>query len=141
MVEAIRTAPVVYKSSGYDKARTMGLDKEKAKIQNAFGQFTNAWNKYGVSIVSDGWTNVKDKPLINVLGVFATGAVFLSAHDYSDKFKTGMNIAKLLKNIEAIGPYNVIQVITDNIAIVRQREQSLKINTPTYFDSGVWFTH
>ena len=74
----------------------MGLDKEKANIQNALGQFTNAWNEYGVSIVSDGWTNVKGKPLINVLGVFVTGAIFLSAHDYSDKFKTGMNIAELL---------------------------------------------
>ena len=58
---------------------------------------------------------MKGKPLINVLGVSATGAVFLLAHDYSDKFKTGINIAKLLlKNIEAIGPYNVIQGITDN---------------------------
>ena len=85
---------------------------------------------------------MKGKPLINVLGVSATGAVFLLAHDYSDKFKTAMNIAEfLLKNIEAIGPYSVILVITDNVLIVRQREQSLKINTPTYFGSGVWFTH
>ena len=55
---------------------------EKAKIQNALGKFTNAWNEYWVSIVSDGWTNVKGKPLINVLGVSASGAVFISAHDY-----------------------------------------------------------
>ena len=47
MVEAIRTAPAGYKSPGYDKARTVGLDKEKAKIQNALGKFTNAWNQYG----------------------------------------------------------------------------------------------
>ena len=62
MVEAICTAPTGYKSPGYDKASTVGLDKEKAKIQNALGQFANAWNEYGVSIVSDGWTNVKGKP-------------------------------------------------------------------------------
>ena len=42
MVEAICTAPAGYKSPRYDKARTVGLDKEKAKIQNALGQFTNA---------------------------------------------------------------------------------------------------
>ena len=103
MVEAIRTALAGYKRPGYDKARTVGLYKEKAKIQNALGQFTNAWNEYGVSIVSDGWRNVKGKPLINVLGVSATSAVFLSTHGYSDKFKTGMSIAELLlKNIEAI---------------------------------------
>ena len=78
MVEAIRTAPAGYKSPEYDKARTVGLDKEKSKIQTTLGQFTDAWNDYGVSIVSNGWTNVKGKPLTNVLGVSATGAVFLS---------------------------------------------------------------
>ena len=93
MVEALQTAPQGYKGTGYDKARIVGLDKEKSKIHNALGLFTNAWNDYGVSIVSDGWTNVKGKPLINVLGVSATGAVFLSAHYYSDRFKTGINIA------------------------------------------------
>ena len=97
----------MWQSPRYYKARTVGLDKEKAKIQNALGLFTNPWklftnpwNQYGVSIVSDGWTNVKGKPLINVLGVSATGAVFLSAHDYSNKFKTDISIAELLlKNI------------------------------------------
>ena len=54
MVEAIHCAPKGYKSPKYDKARTLGLDKEKAKIQNVLGQFTKAWNEYGVSIVSDG---------------------------------------------------------------------------------------
>lgn len=117
MVEAIHGASKGYKSPRYNKARTMGLDKEKTKIQNALGQFKNAWNEYGVSIVSNGWTNVKGKPLINILGVFASGAIFLSSHDYSDWFKTDMNIAEpLLDTIEAIGPYNVIQVITDNPA-------------------------
>ena len=54
---------------------------------------------------------------------------------------TGMNIAELLlKNIEAIGPYNVIQVITDNAANCEAAEKSLKINIPTYFGPGVWFT-
>ena len=68
-------------------------------------------------MVTDGWTNVKGNPSINVLGVSASRAVFLSTHDYLDKFKTDMNIAELLlKNIETIGPYNVIQVITDNVA-------------------------
>ena len=117
MIEALQTNPQGYKGPRYDKVRTMGLDKEKAKIHNALELFTNAWNDYGVSILSNGWTNVKGKPLINVLGVSTTGAIFLSSHDYSDRFKTGINIAKpLLKTIEFIGPCNVIQVITDNVA-------------------------
>ena len=66
MVEAIRSAPAGYRSLGYDKARTVGLDSERAKINSALGKFTNDWSNYGVSIVSDGWTNVEGKPLINM---------------------------------------------------------------------------
>ena len=117
MVQAINGAPKGYRSPGYDKARTVGLDKERAKINSALGKFTNDWSLYGVSIVSDGWTNVKGKPLINILGVSASGAVFLSTHDYSDCYKPSINIAQpLLETIQTIGPYNVIQVITGNAA-------------------------
>ena len=83
-------------SLGMAKARTVGLDRERAKINSALGKFTNDWSNYGVSIVYDGWTNVKGKPLINILSVSASGAVFLSAHDYSDRYKTGINIAQPL---------------------------------------------
>ena len=75
----------------------LGLNKERAKINSALRKFTTYWSNYGVSIVSDGWTNVKGEPFINIFGVSASGAVFLSAHDYSEKFKTGMNIAELLQ--------------------------------------------
>ena len=47
MIEAIQTTPKGNKGPKYDKARTVGLDKEKAKIQNALGQFTNAWKNMG----------------------------------------------------------------------------------------------
>ena len=70
-----------------------------------------------MSIVFDGWTNVKGKPLISVLVVFVSGAIFLSSYDYSDKFEISINIAEpLLDTIERIGPYNVVQVIIDNVA-------------------------
>ena len=78
----------------YHKARTIGLDRERAKIHNALGQFTNDWIEYGVSIVYDGWTNVKGRPLINILGVSSNGSVFLSSHDYSDHYKIDSSITK-----------------------------------------------
>jgi hypothetical protein len=69
---------------------------------------------FGVSIVSDGWTNVRNQHLINILGVSATDAVFLAAHD-SSIIASSQNIAELLlKTINDVGPSNVIQVITDN---------------------------
>jgi len=55
---------------------------------------TSSWNEHGVSIVSDGWTNVKGKPLISVRVVSNGGAIFLSTYDYSKKFKTSINTAE-----------------------------------------------
>jgi hypothetical protein len=81
MLQVINGAPKGYRSPEYDKARTLGLDRERDKIQGALGKFTNDWNRHRVSIVSDGWKNVKGRPLMNILGVFASGAVFLSTHD------------------------------------------------------------
>ena len=59
MVQAINGAPKGYRILGYDKARTMGLDRERAKINSALGKFTNDWSLYGVSIVSDGGKMLK----------------------------------------------------------------------------------
>jgi hypothetical protein len=137
MVQAINGAPKGYRSPGYDKARTVGLDRERAKIQGALGNFTKEWNQHGVSIVSDGWTNVKGKPLINILAVSKSGAIFLSSHDYSDRYKTGINIADaLLKTIQEIGPYNVIQVITDNAANCKAAGAIIEDRYPNIFWSG-----
>lgn len=77
MLQSITGAPKGYRSPEYEKAKTMRPNMERAKIHNALGQFTNNWIEYGVSIVSDGWINVKGRPLINILGMSASGAVFL----------------------------------------------------------------
>jgi len=115
MVSAINDAPKGYKSLGYENVRIVRLGHEKAKISHSLSRMTNSWIEHGVSIVSDGWTIAKGKPLISVLAVSVSGAIFLLACDYLDKFKTDINIAKpLLETIERIGPYNVIQVTTDN---------------------------
>jgi hypothetical protein len=80
---------------------------------------------------------VKGRPLINILGVFASGAIFLSTHDYLDHYKTSINIANaLLKTIQEIGPYNVIQVITDNAANCKAVGAIIEDMYPNIFWSG-----
>ena len=71
----------------------------------------------GVSIVTDGWTNVKNMPLINVIATNNRGAMFMYAEDFSGIEKTGAAIAEfLLKAVEEIGASNVLQIVTDNAA-------------------------
>ena len=115
----------------------MGLDHEKAKITHPLSKMTNSWNERGLSIVSDGWTNVKGKPLISVLAVYVSGAIFLSSYDYSDKFKTDTNIVESsLETIERIGPYNVVQLITDNATNCKAAGAIIEDKYPNIFWSG-----
>ena len=101
------------------------------------GGTLNYWSNYGVSIVSDGWTNVKGSPLINIIGVSASDVIFLSVHDYSDRYKTGINIAQpLLETIQKNGPYNVIQVIIDNVANCKAAGAIIEDKYPNTFWLG-----
>lgn len=110
MVKAINEAPKRYKSLNYEKDRTMLLEREKAKVQRALTRFTNEWVFCGVSIVSDGWTNIRNQHLINVLGVSASGAIFITCHD-SSITASSQNIADLLlQSIRDVGLNNVVQV-------------------------------
>ncbi|KAG8091798.1 hypothetical protein GUJ93_ZPchr0012g22044 [Zizania palustris] len=59
----------------------------------------------------------KNKPLINVIVSNSRGSYFLYAEDFSRVEKIVKAIAEfLLKDIDEIGPGNVLQVVTDNAA-------------------------
>ena len=142
MVKAINEAPKGYKAPNYEKARTVLLEREKSKVQRAMTRFTHEWVDFGVSIVSDGWTNIRNQHLINVLGVSSSGAVFIASHDSSSISATAQNIADLLlKSIKDVGPNNVVQVIIDNAQFVRQQQKLLSILIHTSFSLGAWCTH
>jgi hypothetical protein len=137
MVKAINKAPLGYKGPRYEKARTVLLDKERAKIKRTLIRLTDGWEDIGVSIVSDGWTNVRNQHLINVLGVSASGAMFLAAHDSSTIASFAQHIAELLlKTIDDVGPSSVIQVITNNAANCKAIGKIIERTHPHIFWSG-----
>ncbi|KAL7236186.1 hypothetical protein ACSBR1_019449 [Camellia fascicularis] len=115
MVTAINNAPKGYKSPNYEKVRTNLLDKEQSKVQQSLNPLMQDWSIHGVSIVSDGWSNLKNQTLINIMAVSGGKAIFINGHDVSSKEKNATNIADLLfKEIEFVRPSNVVQVVTDN---------------------------
>ena len=69
----------------------------------------------GVTLVSDGWTNVQNCPIINFLIVNGDGVMFVDAVDTSGATKDAKYIADTLASqIEALGKECVVQVVTDN---------------------------
>jgi hypothetical protein len=80
--------------------------------------------------------NVRSQRLINVHGVVANVIVFLAGHDSSLITSSAQNILELLpKTINDVGPFNVIQVITDNVANFKGARRIIEWVHPHIF----WF--
>ncbi|PRQ20008.1 putative ribonuclease H-like domain-containing protein [Rosa chinensis] len=117
MISAINNGIRGYKAPSYEKARTTLLDECKRSLENELAPVKDTWFTHGVSIVSDGWSNVKREPLINIIAANSRGAMFLYAQDFSGIPKTGEVIADfMITAIEEVGSSNVLQIVTDNAA-------------------------
>ncbi len=89
MITAINNAPKGYKAPSYEKERTVLLDECKRDVEKDLAMIKDTWYTQGVSIVSDGWSNVKYRPLINVIAANSRGAMFMYADDFSGIEKIG----------------------------------------------------
>ena len=117
MIQAIKKAPEGYKPPSYEKARTSLFDQCVREVGKKLDPVKDMWLTQGVSVISDGWSNVKNEPLINVIAQNSRGATFMYAEAFSGIEKTEVEIAKFLRQaIDEIGPSSVIQVVTDNAA-------------------------
>eukprot|EP01018_Ginkgo_biloba_P010611 Gb_11851 [translate_table: standard] len=114
MVKAIMGAPSGYKPPGFEKLRTTLVDKEKARIEEQVAPLKHAWSIDGCSIVMDGWTDIRNHPLLNIIVSSTLGPYFFRSIDCSRKEKNTFFLRDVLSGaIEEVGVSNVVQVITD----------------------------
>ena len=121
MVRAINIAPQGFKGPNYEKLRTVLLKKEGLLIEDVLRPIQNSWANSGVSIILDGWTDTRRRPLINIIASLPVGTMFLRAEDCSGELKESHFIADvLISAIEQVGPDKVVQVITNNAPVSLQ---------------------
>eukprot|EP01018_Ginkgo_biloba_P007052 Gb_29361 [translate_table: standard] len=114
MVKAIMGAPSGYKSPGFEKLRTTLVDKEKSRVEEEVAPLKHAWSIDGCLIVMDGWIDIRNCPLLNIIVSSISGPYFLRAIDCSGKEKNTFFMRDVLSGaIEEVGVSNVVQVITD----------------------------
>lgn len=95
--------------------RTWILREELKTTKNVVDEIKKTWPQTGVSIMSDGWKDIRQRNLINFLVNNPSGTVFLKSVDASEYIKDAKLIFKLLDEvIEEVGEHLVVQVITDN---------------------------
>jgi Protein of unknown function (DUF 659)/hAT family C-terminal dimerisation region len=107
----------VYSPPVYEAVRTKLLASEVEKVKTELEPFRDTLKDFGCTLVSDGWTNIQGRPLLNILLVSGHGSEFLFSVDCSGDTKTGVYISEVLKKaIEMVGSENVVQVCMDNAA-------------------------
>eukprot|EP01018_Ginkgo_biloba_P016151 Gb_15273 [translate_table: standard] len=114
MVKAIMGAPSGYKPPGFEKLCTTLVDKEKGRVEEEVAPLKHAWSIDGCSIVMDGWTDIHNRPLLNIIVSSTSGPYFLRAIDCSGKEKNTFFLRDVLSvAIDKVGVSNDVQVITD----------------------------
>eukprot|EP01018_Ginkgo_biloba_P004280 Gb_28066 [translate_table: standard] len=114
MVKAINAALSGYKPPSLEKLRTTLVDKGKARVEEEVAPLKYAWTIDGCSIVMDGWADVHNRPLLNIIVSSTSGPYFLKAIDCSGQEKNTLFLRDALSDaIEEVGVSNVFQVITD----------------------------
>eukprot|EP01018_Ginkgo_biloba_P021227 Gb_34311 [translate_table: standard] len=120
MVHAINNGPKGYKPLGYDKLRTTLIDNEKSRVKKKLEPVQDKWPKFGCSIIMDGWTNRRNRPLLNIMVSCLRGLYFMRVIDYSLKEKNAIFQLELLREaIEQVRPSYSVQVITNASSIYK----------------------
>eukprot|EP01018_Ginkgo_biloba_P029096 Gb_01419 [translate_table: standard] len=120
MVKAIQGAPSGYKPPSFEKLHTTLVDKEKGRVEEEVALLKHAWSIDGCSIVMDGWTNIRNRPLLNIIMSSTLGPYFFRAIDCSGKKKNTFFFRDVLSvAIDEVRVSNVVQVITDDAPVCK----------------------
>ncbi|RVX06676.1 hypothetical protein CK203_029482 [Vitis vinifera] len=117
MLDAISAIGPGYKGPNYHQLRVNLLKDAKKEVQLLVDSYRAIWAKVGCTIMGDGWTDNRQRTLINFLVYCPEGISFVISVDASDIVKDATNLFKLFDEvIEWVGPLNVVHMVTDNAA-------------------------
>ena len=115
MWDAIVACGRGFKGPSMHDLRGSLLHKEVASIEEYLTDFKLSWAKTGCTIMSDGWSDGKNRSIINFLVSCPQGTMFLRSIDASDRVKDANLLFELLDEVVMeVGVANVVQVVTDN---------------------------
>ena len=72
----------------FEKVRTNLLWKDKLHMEKILAQVRPSWSGNGVSIISNGWTDTTNRPLVNIIVMSSAGPYILRAIDASIEERT-----------------------------------------------------
>ncbi|XP_075633519.1 uncharacterized protein LOC142605978 [Castanea sativa] len=114
-IDSIAAIGPGFKGPSYHDLRGPLLQKHVCEMNDYLLDVKNDWKVYGCSIMSDGWTNQKNTPIINFLVYCPRGTMFLKSLDVSGLTRDADTLFKLFdKVVQEVGVENIVQFVTDN---------------------------
>jgi hypothetical protein len=120
-----------YKLPSLVSLRTTLLDKEKVLVAAELKSFMASARSSKATITSDGWSDTRNRPLLNLLMVTPKGEKFLESVDTSGDTKDADFIAQVVgKAIKDVGAETVVQVCMDSAAVCKAAGRKLEVHFP-----------
>ncbi|XP_031116598.1 uncharacterized protein LOC116020254 [Ipomoea triloba] len=134
MLESVAQIGTGWRPPSYHDVRVKLLERAKKEIDLLLEKHKVAWKRYECTLMSDGWTDRRNRHLINFLINSPEGTFFLESVDASGESHDAAMLARLLKGkIQEIGKENVVQLVTDNGANYKAAGRLLEEKIPSLF--------
>ena len=115
MLDAIAAIGLGYKGPTCYQLRGILLKDAKKEVQLLVNSYCKAWAKVRCTILGDGWTDNRQRTLINFMVYCPQGISFVKFIDGSNIVKYANNLFLLFDEIITwVSPSNVVQMVTDN---------------------------
>eukprot|EP00253_Pinus_taeda_P013226 PITA_13226 len=123
-----------FKAPTSESLRTDMLLESVQDVMLVLAEFRSSWVETGCTIMSDGWTDQRNRTLINFLVSCPAGTMFLKSVDASDKVKTAQLICEMMEEVvQEVGEEHVVQIVTDNAANYMAAGRLFEMKHPTIF--------
>ncbi|PNX78135.1 DNA binding protein, partial [Trifolium pratense] len=115
--DAIASIGPGFKVPTYHDIRVNLLGDCKRECSLLVEGYRSKWAKDGCTIMADGWSDQKQRTLINFLVYSPQGIVFVKSVDASGVVKDAQMLCNLFSEvIDWVGHKNVVHIVTDNAA-------------------------
>ena len=110
------------------------LEREYKNTEKIVNDIKATWKKTGVSLLSNSWTDGRNRTLINFLVNNPYGTIFFKTVDASESVKDAKLLSELLDGlVEEIGEEIVVQVVTDNASAYKAAGAKLMENRQSLY--------
>ena len=117
----------------YELSETF-LQREVEETTGTLASFKQSCGTYGCTIMTDAWSDRKNRSIMNIVAHCPAGMAYLHSQDASAEKHDGNYIYQFVDNaIKEIGPENVVQIITDNASNNMSAAKTLLLKRPNIY--------